>query len=298
MARRQGFFDDLMSIGLKLPWKWGVAAAVVIFVTLHIVAIYTQAPVGVKTVADLGAVVQYGFVHILAEFLQYIIPAGLLIGTTVGYFKQRQSRALFVFARENPKPAITSMSWRDFEKLVGEVFRRQGFVVSGFGGQGPDGGVDLGLTKNGQRYLVQCKHWRKRQVGVTVVRELKGVVSAQGAHGGFVVTGGEFTREAREFAESCGIELIDGPALEELGGDIPSRNSAAADSGVAVVARANPKCPQRGKAMIQRAARKGQFAGQPFWDAGCFPSVWGLCAFPNLRVPFQRHWKSLANFQP
>jgi Restriction endonuclease len=34
-----------------------------------------------------------------------------------------------------------------------------------------DGGVDLGLTKDGQRYLVQCKHWLKRQVGVTVVRE-------------------------------------------------------------------------------------------------------------------------------
>ena len=25
-------------------------------------------------------------------------------------------------------------------------------------GQGPDRGVDLALTKNGQRYLVQCKH--------------------------------------------------------------------------------------------------------------------------------------------
>jgi restriction system protein len=90
--------------------------------------------------------------------------------------------------------------------------------------QGPDGGVDLGLTKHGQRFLVQCKHWRKRQVGVTVVRELNGVVSAQGAHGGFIVTGGEFSREAREFAESCDIKLIDGPALEELIREIPSGN--------------------------------------------------------------------------
>ena len=45
-------------------------------------------------------------------------------------------------------------------------------------GQGPDGAVDLGLTKNGQRYLVQRKHWRKRQVGVTVVRELNAAMSA------------------------------------------------------------------------------------------------------------------------
>jgi restriction system protein len=275
MARRHGLFDDLMSIGLKLPWKVALAAAVVIFVALHAVAVYTQTPVTANTLADMGSVVQHGLFHVFAEFLQYIIPAGLLIGTTVGYFKQRQSSALFVAARANPKPTITSMSWRDFERLVGEVFRGQGFTVSGFGGQGPDGGVDLGLTRNGQRFLVQCKHWRKRQVGVTVVRELNGVVSAQGAHGGFVVTGGEFSREAREFADSCGIKLIDGPALEELIGGIPSRNSAA-DSGVAVAAEPNPMCPQCGTPMIQRTAKKGQFAGQPFLGCGRYPKCTGI----------------------
>ena len=135
--------------------------------------------------------------------------------------------------------------------------------------------LTLGLTKNGQRYLVQCKHWRKRQVSVTVVRELNGVVSAQGAHGGFVVTGGEFSREAREFAGSCGIELIDGAALEKLIGEIPSRNSAV-DSGVAVVAQAKPMCPQCGTTMIQRTAKKGQFAGQPFWGCGRYPKCTGI----------------------
>jgi len=275
MARRQGIFDDLMSIGLKLPWKVGVAAAAVIFVALHVVAIYTGAPVATNTLADLGSVVQHGLIHVLAEFFQYIIPAGLLIGTTIGYFKQRQSGALFSVARASAKPTITSMSWRDFERLVGEVFRRQGFMVSGFGGRGPDGGVDLGLTKNGQRFLVQCKHWRKRQVGVIVVRELNGVVSAQGAHGGFVVTGGEFSHEAREFANSCDIKLIDGAALENLIGGMPSRNSAA-DAGAAVAAEPKPMCPQCGTAMIQRTAKKGQFAGQPFWGCGRYPKCTGI----------------------
>jgi restriction system protein len=311
MARRQGFFDDLLSIGLKLPWRVGVAAAVVIFVALHVVAIYTQAPVSAKSLADVGVVVQHGFIHVFAKFLQYVIPAGLLIGTTVGYFKQRQSRAMFVAAQANPKPAITSMSWRDFERLVGEVFRRQGFVVSGFGGQGPDGGVDLGLSKNGQRYLVQCKHWRKRQVPVTVVRELNGVVSAQGAHGGFVVTGGEFSREAREFAESCGIKLIDRPALAKLIGD--TRNAIATGRGNGVegerprireASRSHafdsplpgegrspnsladgkvPACPRCGLSMIERKATQGKFAGKPFWGCQQYPKCSGIVAFPRLR---------------
>ena len=275
MARRQGILEDLMSIGLRLPWKVAFAAAAVIFVTLHFVAAYTAAPVVASTAADLGAIVRRGYIHVFAELLQYIIPAALLVGATVGYFKQRQSIALFAVARANPKPAVTSMSWRDFEKLVGEVFRRQGFTVSGFGGQGPDGGVDLGLMKHGQRYLVQCKHWRKRQVGVTVVRELNGVVSAQRAQGGFVVTGGEFSGEAQQFAESCGIRLIDGPALEKLIGDFPSRNTAE-DSNVAVVAELNPMCPQCGTAMVQRTAKKGQFVGQSFWGCSRYPKCRGI----------------------
>jgi restriction system protein len=279
MAKRQGFLDDLMSIGLKLPWKVGVAAAAVIFVALHVVATYTQAPVNATSMPDIGAVVQRGFIHVLAQFFQYIIPACLLIGTTAGYFKQLQSGALLAVARANPKPAITSMSWRDFERLVGEVFRRQGFTVSGFGGQGPDGGVDLGLTNNGERYLVQCKHWRKRQVGVTVVRELYGVVSAQGAQGGFVVTGGEFSGEARDFAESCGIQLIDGQALEELIGRIPSRGSVA-DSGIALGGPSAPDCPRCGLLMVERKAKQGQFVGKPFWGCQRYPKCSGIVRIP------------------
>jgi restriction system protein len=31
---------------------------------------------------------------------------------------------------------------------------------------GPDGGVDLQLKKDGNRFLVQCKQWRTQKVGV------------------------------------------------------------------------------------------------------------------------------------
>ena len=43
-----------------------------------------------------------------------------------------------------------------------------------------------------------------------------GIMSAHGAHGGFVVTGGEFTPEARGLADACKIKLVDGAALEAL----------------------------------------------------------------------------------
>jgi restriction system protein len=115
-------------------------------------------------------------------------------------------------ARFNPI-AIAALSWRDFERLIGETFRGRGFQVTGFGSCGAYGAADLALVKTGERFLVQCKHWRKHEVGVLAVRELNSVLDAVGAQGGYVLTAGEFTREAREFARRTRIELIGGRTL-------------------------------------------------------------------------------------
>jgi restriction system protein len=115
-------------------------------------------------------------------------------------------------ARFNPI-AITSLSGRDFERLIGAAFRERGFQVTGFGSRGADGAADLALVKTGERFLVQFKHWRKHEVGVLAVRELKAALDAVGAPGGYVLAAGEFTREAREFVRGTRIELIGGRAL-------------------------------------------------------------------------------------
>jgi len=63
---------------------------------------------------------------------------------------------------------------------------------------GPDGGVDLVARKDGEKHLIQCKHWKAQKVGVQVVRELLGVLYRSGAVGGQIVTTGEFTKAARQ----------------------------------------------------------------------------------------------------
>lgn len=113
-----------------------------------------------------------------------------------------------------------NLGWQQFESLVGEAFRRDGYAVQQLGGNQPDGGVDLILSRGGHEYLVQCKQWDAWKVGVKVVRELYGVVSAHGAASGFVVTSGVFTEEARRFAQQTRIVLIDGAGLRKwLGTD-------------------------------------------------------------------------------
>jgi restriction system protein len=56
---------------------------------------------------------------------------------------------------------------------------------------GPDGGIDLVIRKDGNRYLVQCKQWRSQKVGVKVVREMFGLVAAEKAAGGIVICSGQ-----------------------------------------------------------------------------------------------------------
>lgn len=115
------------------------------------------------------------------------------------------------------------MSWREFEMLVGEAFRLQGYsVVENGGGGGADGGVDLVLTKTGEKFLVQCKQWKAFRVGVDVVREHYGVMAAKGAAGGFVVTSGAFTSEAKAFTDGRNVRLVDGHKLVGLIPSYPS----------------------------------------------------------------------------
>ena len=93
MAKRQAFFDDLMEFGSKLPWRVAVLSAVGAFVGLHVVAVQTSSPVTGTTLADLGGVAQHGLIHVFAAILQYVVPAGLLIGAIAGFVKQSQAKS-------------------------------------------------------------------------------------------------------------------------------------------------------------------------------------------------------------
>ena len=108
------------------------------------------------------------------------------------------------------------LSARDFEQLVGEMFRYEGWEVIETGGHGePDGGVDLRLSRGSERRLVQCKRWTSYSVGVDEVRKLGGTLLGEGLPGaaGLLVTTSEFTKSAADAAKQLNLEIIDGQAL-------------------------------------------------------------------------------------
>ena len=109
--------------------------------------------------------------------------------------------------------SLRQMTWRHFEQLTGEAFRRQGYTIEETGLSGADGGIDLILRKNGRTTLVQCKQWQNRQVGVKVVREMYGLLVHHQAAAVKIVALGDYTNDAHRFAQGKPIELIHGGEL-------------------------------------------------------------------------------------
>ena len=118
-------------------------------------------------------------------------------------------------ALAEPK-TLADLSWQEFELVVGELYGRQGYAVEMCSGDGSDGGVDLRLRKNGETTLVQCKHWKVYRVGVSTVRELFGILTAERADHAILVTTGKFTRDAIAFADGKPLTLIDGARLKVI----------------------------------------------------------------------------------
>jgi hypothetical protein len=122
--------------------------------------------------------------------------------------------------------ALTRIDDREFERLLADFYRRQGWQVEhiGTGGTGRrfDGGVDLVLRRDDEVVLVQCKHWNVKQVPHNPVHELLGIMVNRGATGAILVTSGEFTRAAIDAATRNGhVRLINGHDLRDMLGELP-----------------------------------------------------------------------------
>ena len=279
--RKTSPLEDMLDLVSLLPWWAGVAIAAIGYVVLHRMA----TPVQVTAVqpGQVSHLMTQTVIAGLATAGQYIVPLVGLVGAAMSFFRRKQRAALVTdVAQAQSANALDGMSWREFEMLVGEAYRLQGYRVTETGGGGADGGIDLALTKGSEKFLVQCKQWKAYKVGVDVVRELYGVMAAKGATGGFVVTSGRFTDDAKAFAEGRNVQLVDGPKLFAMikkaklsltaTAQQPASKPTMAQSNTAI----EPNCPQCGSGMVKRTARKGGNAGGEFWGCSKYPTCKGV----------------------
>jgi len=112
---------------------------------------------------------------------------------------------------------LFSLSSREFECLVERLYAEMGYTTR-LTAPSKDGGRDIiarrSLPGSREDIRVECKHYRTKPVGVTVLRSLLGVVSDEKANKGVVVTTNQFTRGAMQLAQSNPrLEIISGEQL-------------------------------------------------------------------------------------
>ena len=270
MARKNA---SLLNLLVRVPWWISIALAVLVLIVSKLI------------IPNIAFDNQY-----IGAFIKGVSGAGnfvaihLVIAASVSAINSWRKQRLL--EGQKGLDTIKNLNWQEFEELVGEAFRRQGYFILENPEKGPDGGVDLRLRKDGKKVYVQCKHWKSSKVSVKVVRELFGVMSAKGADEGIVVTYGEFTTEAYRFAEGKPIRLINGRKLSQSIHAVQNNPVPAAQAKkpfVAGVAEKKPAaktpemvCPKCGSNMLLRTARRGNNAGRKFWGCSKFPDCRGI----------------------
>jgi hypothetical protein len=161
---------------------------------------------------------------------------------------------------------LQTLEWKRIEELNACIFSADGWRAE-MTCDGSDGGIDIKLTRNEdpeRRAYVQCKAWSSL-IGVKPVRELFGVMAADGVAEGYFVTTGSFTADARAFAVGKTLHLVSGRELVVRFTRLPEADRARILAQVFRDGFATPSCPQCSSKMVM----KGAFA--QYWTCPRFP---------------------------
>ena len=163
---------------------------------------------------------------------------------------------------------LRQIDWFQFEKVVAVTYRKLGYAVTRRGGANPDGGIDLLIEKNGQQSAVQCKQWKKWNVGVKAVREFLGAMSDAKVQKGVFVTLAGYTGDAKALAEKNAIEMLTETHLAKMLDAVDARYDPVVQAALQDTRKFCPKCE---KEMVLRTAKKGAGAGGQFWGCSAYP---------------------------
>lgn len=268
MARRKKSGMDLIA---SLPWPVGVVLGILAYWCIRYgIGLYFSSHGGslLKGVGQQASGGAFTLLAWMALGLCWIAAAASALA------RQRRKQLL---ETQSGLASLSGISWREFEMLVGESFRRRGYSVEENGGGGKDGGIDLIVRKDGRKELVQCKQWKNSRVTVATVREMWGLKAHHQADGVHIVCIGNFTPDAASFAAGKPIHLVSGQELLDRILAVQSKPAAKPDAVGIEPALAShiPGCATCGSQMVRRTNRQN---GQEFFGCSQFPRCRGTVA--------------------
>jgi hypothetical protein len=189
--------------------RW-VYSSVIRFSGVQVIAVALLLYPGIGLILPLGLGWSRVFL-IEANLVGVVLGAAVSLGWLAGQIEDARRRHLIEWTSN-----LRLLDSEEFEWLVGELFRREGWTVRETGNRdGPDGNIDLELTRDGNRVIVQCKRWASWLVGVDDIRQFLGTLMREKlpVSAGIFVTLSTFTEQARDEATQAGLSIIEGSEL-------------------------------------------------------------------------------------
>jgi hypothetical protein len=116
--------------------------------------------------------------------------------------------------------ALSRVAWQDFEVLVANHYRDQGYDVAHCGdgkfGFRHGSEVDLRMRKDGKLSLVHCRHESVSRIDAGAVARLLATAFEDGAAEAIVISSADIPAAARQAGEAGGAILIDGQAVRAM----------------------------------------------------------------------------------
>lgn len=159
------------------------------------------------------------------------------------------------------------IEWKRFEEICADYFEEIGFTAK-TQKSGADGGIDIHLFwRDSPKHvaIAQCKAWAASNVGVAQVRELYGVMMSEGVREAFFLATGDFTDDAKKFAQDKNLTLVTGDELVKRINELPDERKGKLLIKATWGDYATPTCASCGIKMVRR---KGKFE---FWGCANFP---------------------------
>ena len=197
----------------QIPWWVSVTLSASFYLLLQFIVPYFEAQSSLVNEVNIS----------LGPVFAPVVALALLSPVTFSLLKSNRRKKLQALKEEIE--SIQELSWPEFKDFVAEAYRRTGFTIMENNTFTADPSIDLVMRKSANLYLVQCRYWQNRKLGIREVKNLFSLMHDKQASGVYLLTTGIFTNEARHYAAGRPINLVDGIELVELLGKVPCNST-------------------------------------------------------------------------